>query len=174
MGGEREREREKEKEKSEFSPCLRRVLSRPERKNSKTRKILSLSLSLSNSPIAACPAPEAAWYVETTILLTVAALCSGVTATRAMIVEQFGLATMPPFPAFMPFIASGLISGMTRGTPSVMRKAEELSTTVAPAAEASGANFLEIEPPAENSAMSTSPKEFSVSSSTVIVAPSQS
>lgn len=155
-----------------FPPCLRRVLSRPERKNSKTRKILSLSLS--NSPIAACPAPEAAWYVETTILLTVAALCSGVTATRAMIVEQFGLATMPPFPAFMPFIASGLISGMTRGTPSVMRKAEELSTTVAPAAEASGANFLEIEPPAENSAMSTSPKEFSVSSSTVIVAPSQS
>ena len=78
-----------------FPPCLRRVLSRPERKNSKTRKILSLSLSLSNSPIAACPAPEAAWYVETTILLTVAAVCSGVTATRAMIVEQFGLAMIP-------------------------------------------------------------------------------
>ena len=32
-------------------------------------------------------------------------------------------------PAFMPAIASGLISGMTRGTPGVIRKADELSTT---------------------------------------------
>ena len=124
--------------------------------------------------MAACPAPEAAWYVDTTILLTVAALWRGVTATSAMIVEQFGLATMPPFPAFIPFIAPGLISGITRGTPSVMRKAEELSTTVAPAADAKGANFFEFDPPAEKRAMSTSPKESSVSSSTVRVAPSQS
>jgi len=32
-------------------------------------------------------------------------------------------------PILMCFMASGLTSGMTRGTPSVMRKAEELSTT---------------------------------------------
>ena len=106
--------------------------------------------------------------------MTVAARCSGVTATSAMIVEQFGFATMPPFPAFMPRMACGLISGTTSGTPSVMRKADELSTTVAPAADASGANSLEMEPPAENRAMSTSPNESFVSSSTVRVAPSQS
>jgi hypothetical protein len=47
---------------------------------------------------------------------------------------------------------------MTSGTPSSMRKAEELSTTVHPAAEARGAYFLEMEPPAEKSAMSTSEK----------------
>ena len=35
--------------------------------------------------------------------MTVAARCSGVTATSAMIVEQFGFATMPPLPAFIPF-----------------------------------------------------------------------
>lgn len=50
--------------------------------------------------------------------------------------------------------ASGLISGTTSGTPSVMRKAEELSTTVQPAAAATGAYFLEMDPPAEKSAMS--------------------
>ena len=35
-----------------------------------------------------------------------------------------------------------------------MRKAEELSTTVQPAAEEMGAYFLEMEPPALNRAMS--------------------
>ena len=43
---------------------------------------------------------------------------------------------------------------ITSGTPSVMRKAEELSTTVQPAAEEMGAYFLEMEPPALNRAMS--------------------
>lgn len=52
-------------------------------------------------------------------------------------------------------MASGLTSGMTSGTPSVMRKALELSTTVAPAAEATAAYFLLMEPPAEKRAMST-------------------
>lgn len=36
-----------------------------------------------------------------------------------------------------------------------MRKQDELSTTVQPASDAMGANFLEMEPPAEKSAMST-------------------
>ena len=72
-----------------------------------------------------------------------------------------------PWPNFMPAMASGLTSGMTSGTPSVIRNADELSTTVQPASEAIGANFFEIEPPAENSAMSTSLNESSLSSSTV-------
>ena len=61
--------------------------------------------------------------------LTPAARCRGVTAMRAMMVEQLGLAMMPPLPAFMPFMASGLTSGMTRGYPSCILNAELLSTT---------------------------------------------
>ena len=61
--------------------------------------------------------------------VTLAALCRGVTAMRAMIVEQLGLAMIPPCPYRIPFIASGLTSGMTRGTPSVILNAELLSTT---------------------------------------------
>jgi len=70
-----------------------------------------------------------AWYVLMTMRLTRAARCSGVTAISAMIVEQLGLATMPPRPALMPAIAPALTSGITSGTPSVMRNAELLSTT---------------------------------------------
>ena len=55
-----------------------------------------------------------------------------------------------------------LISGMTSGTFGSIRKAEELSTTTAPAFTAIGANLLEMPPPAENSAMSTPSKECSV------------
>ena len=104
--------------------------------------------------------------------LTPARRWSGVTATSAMIVEQFGLATIPPPPARIPAIACALISGTTSGTPSVMRKAEELSTTTAPAAEAAGAKRLDWSPPAEKSAMSTPRKESSVSSSVVYSMPS--
>ena len=60
---------------------------------------------------------------------TLAALCRGVTAMRAMMVEQLGLAMIPPCPYRIPFIASGFTSGMTRGTPSVILNAELLSTT---------------------------------------------
>ena len=104
---------------------------------------------------------------------TLTARWRGVTAIKAMMVEQLGLAMMPPLPAFIPFMASGLTSGMTRGTPSVMRKALLLSTTVQPAAEATGASFLLMEPPAENNAMSTPAKLFPVSSSTVYSWPSK-
>src|SRR5207244_5315105 len=58
-----------------------------------------------------------------------------------------------------------LISGITSGTFGSMRKAEELSTTTAPAFTATGANLREMLPPAENSAMSTPSNERSVSSS---------
>ncbi len=54
-----------------------------------------------------------------------------------------------------------LISGITSGTFGSMRKAEELSMTTAPALTATGANFREMPPPAENSAISTPAKEFS-------------
>ena len=69
--------------------------------------------------------------METTILLTFATLSRGVTAISAMMVEQLGLAMMAPFPLpnLMCDMAPGLTSGMTRGTPSVMRNAELLSTT---------------------------------------------
>ena len=86
----------------------------------------------------------------------------------AMMVEQFGFAMMPSCAA----MASGLISGITSGTFGSMRKAEELSTTTAPARAAIGANFFEIEPPALKNAMSMSSKLFSVSSSTSTSRPS--
>jgi len=44
-------------------------------------------------------------------------------------VEQLGLAMIPPCPYRIPFIASGFTSGITKGTPSVILKAELLSTT---------------------------------------------
>ena len=75
--------------------------------------------------------------------------------------EQFGFEMMPPciLPSLYSAIESALTSGMISGTPSVRRKAEELSTTKHPFLAAIGPNFLEIEPPAENSAMSISSKE---------------
>src|ERR1035437_8914540 len=103
-----------------------------------------------SSCMAAAPAPEAAWYVAAmrrTMRLT---LWIGHSGTMAMIVEQFGLAMMP----WCWRMASGLISGMTSGTFGSMRKADELSTTTAPAWAAMGANFFEIDPPAEKKAMS--------------------
>lgn len=57
-------------------------------------------------------------------------LCRGVTAMSAMIVLQLGFAMIaPPPPISTCFMASGFTSGITRGTPSVMRNALELSTT---------------------------------------------
>src|SRR5690606_7499094 len=67
-------------------------------------------------------------------------------------VEQFGLATMP---FGRRSSASGLTSATTSGTSGSRRKAEELSTTTAPAAANFGANSFDTSAPAENSAMST-------------------
>ena len=85
----------------------------------------------------------------------------GHSGTSAVIAEQFGLAMMP----LCSRMRRALISGMTSGTSGSMRKADELSTTTAPAFTAIGAYFREMLPPAENSAMSTPSKECSVSSS---------
>jgi hypothetical protein len=76
-----------------------------------------------------------------------------------VIAAQFGLAMMP----LCSRIRRALISGITSGTLGSIRKAEELSTTTAPALTATGANLREMPPPAENSAMSTPSKARSVS-----------
>src|SRR3954447_19182397 len=75
---------------------------------------------------------------------------------------QLGLAMIP----WCSRMAPGLISGTTSGTSAFIRNAEELSTTMAPLLTAIGANFLEVEPPAENSPMLTPSRAFSVSSCT--------
>ena len=64
----------------------------------------------------------------------------GLSATISCIVEQFGLATMPWWPSS----ASGLTSATTSGTSGSRRKAEELSTTTAPASAKRGAHSREI------------------------------
>jgi hypothetical protein len=85
----------------------------------------------------------------------------GHNAIRAVIAVQFGTAMMPLCSAMRP----ALISGITSGTSGSIRKADELSTTTAPAFTAMGENFLEMPPPAENSAISTPSNEVSESSS---------
>ena len=72
--------------------------------------------------------------------------CSGFKPKLIIIVEQFGLAIIPL--CFK--ISSGFTSGTTRGTSGSIRNALELSITIAPRLAASGANVLEIEPPANN------------------------
>src|SRR3954453_1920363 len=111
--------------------------------------------------MAAAPAPEAAWEVEMITRLMRLLWWIGHSDTSAVMAAQFGLAMMPLW-SRMRF---ALISGITSGTFWSMRKAEELSTTLAPALTAIGANFLEMLPPAENRAMSTPSKARSVSSS---------
>src|SRR3954454_2852646 len=85
----------------------------------------------------------------------------GHSGTSAVMAAQIGLAMMPLW-SRMRF---ALISGITSGTFGSMRKAEELSTTTAPDLTAIGAYFLEMLPPAENSAISTPSNERSLSSS---------
>ena len=84
-----------------------------------------------------------------------------------MIVEQLGLAMIP----WCCGIAAGLTSGTTNGTPRSMRKAEELSTTTAPASTANRAISTEIDAPAEKSAKSTPLNESGPSTWTSICSP---
>ena len=86
-----------------------------------------------------------------------------------MMVEQFGFAMMPRWLA----IASGLISGITRGTAGSIRKAEELSTTTAPALAAMGPNSFDNDPPALKNAISIPAKLSLVISSTSISRPAK-
>ena len=89
----------------------------------------------SSSFIASSPAPDAAWYVETTARSTPKAWCSGNTATFIRIVVQLGFAMMPLWPA----AACPFTSGTTSGVPSFMRNVALLSTTTQPLAAAIGA-----------------------------------
>ncbi len=91
----------------------------------------------------------------------------GHSGVMAMIAAQLGLAMMPLWPA----ISRAFTSGTTSGTSESMRKAEELSTTTAPALTAMGAYFREVSPPAENRAISTPAKLSAVSASTVSGSP---
>ena len=81
----------------------------------------------------------------------------------ATMVVQLGLATMP---LGIERRAWALTSGTTRGTSGSMRHAEELSTTMAPAAATLGASSFEVAPPAENRATSTPEKSAVAASST--------
>ncbi|CAB5067011.1 unannotated protein [freshwater metagenome] len=82
----------------------------------------------------------------------------------AAIVVQFGLATIP---FEMLRKACGLTSATTSGTCGSIRQAEELSTTIAPAAATCGANSRELVAPLENSAMSMPEKSAVAVSSTI-------
>ncbi len=82
----------------------------------------------------------------------------------AAIVVQLGLATMP---LGMSSRSSGLTSDTTSGTSGSLRQALELSTTTAPASATRGAQILEVDPPLENSAMSSPEKSAVAVSSTV-------
>ena len=87
------------------------------------------------------------------------------TASTGMIamVVQFGLAIMP---LGTDCAASRLASTTMRGTSGSLRQADELSTTVAPAAANRGAYCLEVPPPAENRAMSMPRRDSSVAFAT--------
>src|SRR2546423_3683685 len=83
----------------------------------------------------------------------------------AMVV-QFGLATMP---LGIDCKASTLTSGATTsGTSGCMRQAEELSTTMAPAAATTGAYSFDAGAPLENSASCRPEKSAVAVSSTTI------
>ena len=82
---------------------------------------------------------------------------------------------MPAFPPMEKrFASSPFTSGITSGQSGSMRKALLLSITIAPRSTAAGPNFLDMDPPALKSAMSTSLKESAVSSSTTYSLPSKS
>mmetsp|Transcript_38650 Transcript_38650/g.125011 ORF Transcript_38650/g.125011 Transcript_38650/m.125011 type:complete len:345 (+) Transcript_38650:533-1567(+) len=83
----------------------------------------------SSSAMPGAPAPEAAWYVDMMTRRVPNCSCSGASAMSAMAVVQFGFAMSL---AFARRAASALISGTTSGTPSLYRKADELSITSAP------------------------------------------
>src|SRR5699024_5993844 len=89
----------------------------------------------------------------------------------AAMVVQFGFAMMPLATASR---APGLTSLTTSGTSGSERQAEELSTTVTPAAANRSAWAREVAPPAENRAMSSPLGSASAASSTVMGCPLKS
>lgn len=100
-----------------------------------------------------------------------ASSCRTFSTGIAAMVVQLGLAMMP-FGGF--FACSGFTSLTTSGTSGSLRNAEELSTTVAPAAAKRGACSRDSVAPAENRAMSMpfrSSSDVADASSTTISSP---
>src|SRR5204862_6250580 len=92
--------------------------------------------------------------------------CSGASTGMPAMVVQLGLATMP---LGIDCKASTLTSGATTsGTSGSMRQAEELSTTMAPAAATLGAYSFDAVAPLENSANCSPEKSAVAVSSTTI------
>ena len=105
--------------------------------------------------MAFAPAPDTAWYVDTTILLMGEISYKGFIATAIIIVEQLGFAIIP-----LCLNASlGLTSGTTSGISGSILKALLLSITTAPLSAAYVANSFDLEAPAEKSAISIFLKE---------------
>src|SRR4051794_26372880 len=90
----------------------------------------------SSSATPARPEPETAWYVEAISRTSPASSCNTLSTGIAAMVVQLGLAMMPLTASP---IASGLTSLTTSGTDGSIRKADELSMTMAPAAANFGA-----------------------------------
>src|SRR6266851_6154157 len=91
----------------------------------------------------------------------------GHTAVARTAAVQFGLAIRPSWRAR----SCAFTSGTTSGTLGSMRKADELSITIAPAARAAGANSRLRPAPALKKAMSMPLKESAFSSSTLQALP---
>ena len=108
------------------------------------------------------PAPDTDWYEEIIRDRRPAARWSGPIASNAVIVVQFGTATIFGCPSS----ASGFTWGIESGTSGSIRNALELSMHVVPAAAASRMKDRETSAPAETKATSTPASASSDSSRT--------
>ena len=117
-----------------------------------------------------CPAPDAAWYEETTSSFKPNSLFNAPIATIIESVVQFGLEIIPRgrFCA-----SSGFTSGTTSGTSESIRNAPELSTTTAPRAAAIGPHSAEISSGTSNIAMSMPSNASGDNATTVNSSPRQ-
>ena len=103
-----------------------------------------------------------------------ASSCSTFSTGIAAMVVQFGLAMMPFLRDRLATSLAKLTSLTTSGTSGSLRKADELSMTIAPAAANRGACTRDIVAPAENNAMSTPLGSAVSASSTSICCPRNS
>src|SRR5262249_30768432 len=111
----------------------------------------SLPTCSASSRMAFMPVPETDWYDEVSRNRSPNARCSGPSGTSAVMAVQFGFAMRP----WWSFAASGLISGITRGTSGSIRNADELSMQTVPFAAAAGSSSRDAAPPHDTSATST-------------------
>src|SRR5271154_5143141 len=122
-----------------------------------------------SSAIPFTPAPDTAWKLVATTRRSRPRSWIGLSGITVTIVVQFGHATIP----LCRRAAAPFISGTTSGTSGSIRNALDLSTTIAPALTAIGANSRDWSAPAENSAISMPWNELASSFSMVIVSPAK-